>query len=190
MQSQDKLDQWSRMVRDILATEADDPKLEGNIGDDQSYEEWGRGVGALHLLGRLEPWGGQVLEVIVKYAGTYRPPADWPFSTPHPEMEPLPGIPAHYLCNGGPDGSYEHLRDKQPDAAFWKRLDRLILVVSTAKSSRVRFYLKQLNKSATGFRGVQTAAYGITAYAAPSNPSPRQQPIARGGVINLSRDPK
>lgn len=184
MEPQHKLDQWARMVRDILATESDDPQIEGRIGDDEAYEEWGRGVGALHLLGKLEPWGGQVIEVIVKFAGTYRP---------HPAMDPLPGIPAEYLCNGGPDGTYEHLRDKRPTQALWKRLDRLMRVVNKHRGPRLRFYLKQVSKSATGFRGVQTAAHAVVALSMPAvspRAAQREQPNAEGGVIRLGRSPK
>lgn len=181
MQPQSKLDSLARILREIADSERDDPKLEGTIGSDEAYEEWGRGVGALHLLGKLEPWGGQVLEVTVKYSGTYRP---------HPAMDPLPGIPAHYLCNGGPDGTYEHLRDKQPGPALWKRLDRLIQAVNKARGPRLRFYLKQVNKSATGFRGVQTAAYSTRALSIESFSSAavdREQKPADGRVIRLHR---
>jgi hypothetical protein len=184
MHEQTKLDALARILREIADSERDDPRLEAKIGDDEAYEEWGRGVGALHLLGKLEPWGGQVLEVCVKFAGTYRP---------HPAMDPLPGVPAHYLCNGGPDGTYEHLRDKSPTPAFWKRLDRVFRVVNKARGPRLRFYLKQVNKSATGFRGVQTAAYSTAAFSMPAASrvsSEKMPPIATGGVIRLGRDPK
>jgi hypothetical protein len=184
MQSQTKLDALARVLREIAESEAHDPKLEARVGDDEAYEDWGRGVGAVHLVGHLTPFGGQVLEVCVKYAGSYRP---------HPAMDALPGIPAHYLCNGGPDGTYEHLRDKSPTPAFWKKIDRVIRDVNRARSPRMRFYLKQVSKSATGFRGVQTAAHAAVAFSRAAHSGAvdaDKQPAARAGVIRLSRDPK
>jgi len=178
MKPQQKLDQWARMVREILASEADDPNLQGKIGDDEAYEDWGRSVGALHLLGKLGEWGGEVIEVTVKFSGTYRP---------HPAIDPMPGIPAHYLCNGGPDGTYEHLRDRAPGPALWKRLERLIRAVNDARGARLRFYLKQVSKSATGFRGVQTAAYSTASISVVSCKLPKQQPAASGRVIRFNR---
>jgi hypothetical protein len=184
MHEQTKLDALARVLREIADSERNDPRLEGPIGDDEAYEEWGRGVGALHLLGKLEPWGGQVLEVCVKFAGTYRP---------HPAMDPVPGVPAHYLCNGGPDGTYKHLRDKSPTPAFWKRLNRLCTAVNKSRGPRLRFYLKQVNKSATGFRGLQTAAFSSAPLSMPAIsrlPDDRTPPITTGSLIRFRRDPK
>lgn len=166
------LDTLTRIVREIADSELTDPKLEARIGDDEAYEEWGRGVGALSLLGKLEPWGAQVLEVVVKFSGTYRP---------HPAMDPIPGIPVDYLLNGGPDGSFEQLKDAKPTQAFWKRVERLIEVVNRNRGPRLRFYLKSVDKSATGFRGLQTAAYSISSLTMPAAPTPT------GNVLRLSR---
>lgn len=166
------LDTLARMVREIADSEQNDPKLEARIGDDEAYEEWGRGVGALSLLGKLEPWGAAVLEVVVKFSGTYRP---------HSAMDPIPGVPVEYLLNGGPDGKYSQLKDTAATQAFWKRIDRLINVVSSNRGPRLRFYLKSVNKSVTGFRGLQTAAYSISSLTMPAAPTPS------GNVLRLSR---
>lgn len=155
MRAQSKVDSLARVVREILATETTDPKLEARVGDDEAWEDWARGYGAVRLLGKVSPFGAQVIEVIVKFSGTFRP---------HAAMEFLPGIPAHFLCNGGPDGKYSHLTDKKPGQALWKKIDRLARMLNKERSSGVRFYVKTVNKSETGFRGVQTAAWSVQTF--------------------------
>lgn len=153
MNDQTQLDALSRIIREVVASEDDDPRLEAKIGDDQAYEEWGRTYGAIHLLGSLREWGSEAIEVCVKYAGTYRQ---------HPAVDdPMPGIPEHYLCNGGPDGTYKHLTDKQPGDALRKKIDRLMEAIVRSKTKGARFYMKTTNRSQTGVRGVHTASYSI-----------------------------
>jgi len=59
--------------------------------------------------------------------------------------------------------------------------------VNDARGPRLRFYLKQMPKSATGFRGVQTAAYSTASVSTVSCSFSNKQPAASGRVIRFNR---
>jgi hypothetical protein len=129
-------------VRDLLAIE------DGHGRDHEQWKEWGFTYGAIELLGELTPWEAAAIECIVKWSGTKE----------YEYLEPLPGIPKQWLCQGGPDGDDSRLKVPAGKALEW-RIRKLCERLEAMKTRGVKFRIRQLPKSQyAGIAALETQA--------------------------------
>jgi len=109
--------------------------------DHEQWKEWVVTYGAIELLGELTPWEAAAIECVVKWSGTTT-------YSPHDcgHNEHLPGVPKHWLCEGGPER--DEARLKVPGGkALDMRIRTLHKKLERMKRNGVKFFIRQLPKS-------------------------------------------
>lgn len=122
-------------VNDLLAPE------DATGRDHEQWKEWVVTYGAIEMLGELVAWEAATIECLVKWSGTTT-------YSPHDcgHNEQLPGVPKHWLRQGGPYGDDDRLKVPGGKALDW-RIRELQKKLERMKKNGVKFFIKQLPKS-------------------------------------------